>query len=280
VNELISLIIATYNRADAMDAVLRSLTRQSDKNFEIVIADDGSGQEIRDVIAAWTPRLGVPITHMWHEDRGYRLPEIRNKAMRASRGRYIIWLDGDCIARPDFVAAHRALAEPGYFVAGNRVLLSQALSERILAERLEPETWSIAHWMILWLHGEANRAIPLLRLPLGALRKLHARRWEGVRGGNMAYFRDDLVRVDGFDASYVGWGPEDSDAVIRVIRSGTLRKDGRLATGVLHLWHKEADRSRLVANRAKLDELLSSDRVRALRGLSALEEPVTLRRNA
>ena len=109
-NELISVIVAVYNRADALAAVLRSLARQTDRNFEIVIADDGSGTEVRDVIAARTPRLGVPIRHVWHEDRGYLLPEMRNKALRASAGRYIIWLDGDCIARPDFVAAHRALA--------------------------------------------------------------------------------------------------------------------------------------------------------------------------
>ena len=80
------------------------------------------------------------------------------------------------------------------------------------------------------------------------------------------------IRVDGFETSFVGWGLEDSDIVIRMIRSGVLRKDGRFATGVLHLWHKDADRSQLAANRAKLDELLSNDRVRALRGLSALEE--------
>jgi hypothetical protein len=97
----------------------------------------------------------------------------------------------------------------------------------------------------------------------------------------MAYFREDLERVDGFDASYVGWGPEDSDVVIRMIRSGIRRKDGRFATGVLHLWHKEADRSRLAANRAKLDELLKSDRVRAIRGLSALDgQPLARRQNA
>jgi glycosyltransferase involved in cell wall biosynthesis len=270
VRDLISVIVATYNRADAFDAVLRSLARQTDKNFEIVIADDGSGQDIRDAITAWTPRLGVPIKHVWHEDRGYRLPEIRNQALRASSGRYLIWLDGDCIARSDFVAAHRRLAEPGYFAAGNRVLLSQQLSERILTERLEPETWSIAHWTMLRLRGEANRIVPLLRLPLGPLRKLHTRRWEGVRGGNMAYFRDDLVRVNGFDASYVGWGPEDSDLVIRVIRSGISRKDGRFATGVLHLWHPEADRTRLATNQSRLDALINSERVEALSGLSAL----------
>jgi glycosyltransferase involved in cell wall biosynthesis len=281
VNELISVIVAVYNRADALAAVLRSLARQRDRNFEIVIADDGSGSEVRDVIAAWTPRLGVSIKHVWHEDRGYCLPEIRNKALRASAGRYIVWLDGDCITRPDFVAAHRALAELGCFVGGNRVLLSERLTRRILAENLEPETWSAATWLMLRLRGDANRVVPLFGLPLGPLRKLQAKRWEGVRGGNMAYFRADLERVDGFDASYVGWGPEDSDMVIRMIRSGIRRKDGRFATGVLHLWHKEADRSRLVANRAKLDELLKSDRVRALRGLSALDEqPFARRQNA
>ncbi len=199
--ELISIIVTTHDREDALDAVLRSLARQTDRNFEIVIADDGSGGEVLDVIAAWTPRVGVPIKHMWHEDRGYRLPEIRNKALRASAGRYIVWLDGDCIARPDFVAAHRRLAEPGYFVGGNRVLLSEVLSRRILAENLEPETWPAATWLVLLARGEANRVVPLLWLPLGPLRKLSAQRWEGVRGGNMAYFREDLERVDGFDAA-------------------------------------------------------------------------------
>jgi glycosyltransferase involved in cell wall biosynthesis len=272
VTELISVIVAVYNRADALDAVLRSLARQTDKAFEIVIADDGSGPEIARMIESWTPRLGVSIRHVWHEDRGYMLPEIRNKAMLVAAGRYIVWLDGDCIARSDFVAAHRALAEPGYFVAGNRVLLSQHLSERILARRLEPENWGFVRWLGLRAQGEANRVFPLLSLPLGPLRKLKAGQWEGVRGGNMAFFRADLERIDGFDASYVGYGPEDSDAVIRTIRSGIKRKDGRFATGVLHLWHKEADRSRLVSNRAKLDELLKSERVRALRGLSAIAQ--------
>ena len=97
---------------------------------------------------------------------------------------------------------------------------------------------------------ETNRLLPLLSLPLGPLRKRKARRWQGVRGGNFAFFRSDLDRVDGFETSFVGWGLEDSDIVIRMIRAGVLRKDGRFATGVLHLWHPEADRAQLPANRA------------------------------
>jgi len=272
VTELISLIVSTYNRPDALGAVLRSLSRQTEKNFEIVIADDGSGPQTRDVIKSWIPKVGVPLKHVWQEDRGFRLAEIRNRAIRASAGDYLIFLDGDCVARPDFIAAHRDLAEPGWFVGGNRVLLSQELTEEILAKNLEPEGWPFSSWAVLRWRRETNRLLPLLSLPLGALRKRKAQNWQGVRGGNFAFFRADLDKVDGFETSFVGWGLEDSDIVIRMIRAGVRRKDGRFATGVLHLWHKDADRSGLGANRAKLDELLKSDRVRALRGLSALEE--------
>lgn len=270
--ELISLVVSTYNRPDALGACLRSLARQTDRDFEIIVADDGSGPQTGELVKSWNSKIGGPLHHVRQEDRGFRLAEIRNRAIAASKGRYIVFLDGDCIARPDFVAAHRGLAEPGYFVGGNRVLLSKSLTKEILAEDLEPECWPFSTWAILRVKREANRLLPLMRLPIGPWRKLKARRWQGVRGGNFAFFRADLDRVDGFETSFVGWGLEDSDIVIRMIRAGVLRKDGRFATGVLHLWHKDADRSQLAANRAKLDELLRNDRVRALRGLSALEE--------
>ena len=271
-NELISLIVATYNRPDALGAALRSLARQTDRNFEIVVADDGSGPQTREVVRSWSSKAGVPLKHVWQEDRGFRLAEIRNRAIAASAGGYVIFLDGDCIARPDFIAAHRSLAEPGFFVAGNRVLLSETMTEDILARNLDPEGWTLAAWATRRARGKVNRLLPLLSLPLGRMRKCLAQEWEGVRGGNFAFFRADLDRVDGFETSFVGWGLEDSDIVIRMIRSGVKRKDGRFATGVLHLWHPEADRSQLAAHRAKLDELLRSDRVRALRGLSMFEQ--------
>ena len=270
--EPVSLIVSTYNRPDALGAVLRSLARQTDRNFEIVVADDGSGPQTREVIDGWVSRIGVPLRHVWQEDRGFRLAEIRNRAIAASAGGYLIFLDGDCLTRPDFVATHRRLAEPGYFVGGNRVLLSKMLTEAILSDDLEPEVWPFASWAVLCARGQVNRLLPMLRLPLGPLRKRLGTEWEGVRGGNFAFFRADLDKVDGFETSFVGWGLEDSDIVVRMIRSGVKRKDGRFATGVLHLWHPDADRSQFDANQEKLDELLQNDRVRALRGLSALEQ--------
>ena len=270
--DLLSVVVATYNRPDALDAVLRGLSRQDERGFEVIVADDGSGAETARVVESWMPRIGVPLRHVWHPDEGFRLAEIRNRAIVASRGEVCVFLDGDSIPRPGFVAAHRRLAQPGWLVAGNRLLLSQALTERILADGLTPETWSLAAWFAVRARGDVNRVAPLLPLPLGPLRRLNATRWEGARGGNLAIRRADLVAADGFDAAFSGWGLEDSDIIVRLLRAGVRRKDGRFATGVLHLWHREHDRSRFAANRVKLDEVIGSGRVTALRGLSALAD--------
>jgi len=252
--------------------VLRSLSRQTDPDFELLVADDGSGTATARVITEWAARMPVPLKHVWHPDRGFRLAEIRNRAIRASAGRYCVFLDGDCIARPDFVAAHRRLAEPGWFVTGNRILLSRELTERILRDGLEPEIWGFANWITERAHRNVNRFAPLLDLHLGALRKLKARTWRGARGSNMGFWRADLDKVDGFDAGFSGWGREDSDIFIRLIRAGIGRKDGRFATGVLHLWHPEADRTRLAENEQRLADVAESVRVRAKQGLSRVIE--------
>ena len=271
-NDLISVIVSTYNREDALDAVLRALSRQTDRDFEIIVADDGSGPATAGVVRKWAGKAPVPVRHVWHEDSGFRLADIRNRGILASAGAYIVFIDGDCIARPGFVAAHRRLSEPAWFVTGTRVLLSQELTARILLDGLAPESWSLPQWLVLRARRDINRLTPMLDLPLDAVRKRTASRWRGARGANMAFWREDLDRVDGFDTSFKGWGREDSDIFIRLIRAGVGRKDGRYATGLLHLWHREADRSALTANDHRLDELLRSERITARRGLSATAE--------
>ena len=267
----ISVIVPTYNREDALGAVLRGLARQTDRNFDVIIADDGSGAATAALIESWTPRLGVPLTHVHQRDDGFRAAEIRNRAILASRGDYCIFLDGDCVPRPDFIAAHRTLAEPGWFVTGNRVLLSRELTELVLKDDLAPETWTFGAFLRHRLSGRINRLAPLAPLPLGPLRKLHPQIWQGARSCNLAVWRADLDRVDGFDASFMGWGLEDSDLLIRLMRAGARRKDGRFATGVLHLWHPPEDRSAMPRNERKLDEVVRGGRIRAAKGLSAVK---------
>jgi glycosyltransferase involved in cell wall biosynthesis len=270
VADLISIIVTTHDREDALDAVLRSLARQSDRDFEVIVADDGSGPATAALIAAWKPKFGRRLDHAWHPHQGFRAGEIRNRALLESRGAYCVFLDGDCIARRDFVASHRALAERGWFVSGNRILMSQALTRDVLAQHLEPESWTFASWVGRRARRDVNRLAPMLPLPLGPLRKLRPGEWQHARSCNLAVWRSDLDRVDGFDADYNGWGREDSDLLVRLLHAGVRRKDGNFATGVLHLWHPAADRSALSANDTKLDTARAQMRVKALAGMSSL----------
>src|SRR5262249_37927688 len=114
VTDLISVIVTTYNREDALDLALRALSRQTDRDFEVMVVDGGPGRSTAVVIAGWKDELGVPLAHVWQENCGFRAGEIRNRAIAASRGSYVVFLDGDCLARPDLVAQHRALAESGW----------------------------------------------------------------------------------------------------------------------------------------------------------------------
>jgi glycosyltransferase involved in cell wall biosynthesis len=271
VPDLISVVVTTYERGDALDAVLRSLAGQRDRHFEVIVADDGSGPSTAALIERWRPRIGLPLIHVWQEHRGFRAAEMRNRALIEAHGDYCVFLDGDCIVRPDFVAQHRRLAERGWFVAGNRVLLSQRQTEAVLNEGLTPETWTAAEWLRRRRQHGVNRLAALLGLPLGPLRKLEAHKWQGARSCNLAVWRSDLDAVDGFDASFNGWGREDSDLLVRLLRAGVRRKDGRFATGVIHLWHPAADRAHLTANDAKLEAVIQGTRVRAEHGLSALQ---------
>ena len=268
--ELISVIVTTHERADALDAVLRSLSAQTDRDFEVIVADDGSGPATAALIESWKPRLDRALAHAWHPHEGFRAGEIRNRAIVASAGSYCIFLDGDCIARADFVARHRALAEPGWFVTGNRILMSETMTARVLRDGLQPEIWNFPTWMARRAHGDINRLAPMIALPLGPLRKLRAHEWRGARSCNLAIWRADLDAVDGFDADYNGWGREDSDLLVRLLHAGVRRKDGMFATGVLHLWHPAADRGALAVNDEKLERAQAEKRVRALLGLSTL----------
>jgi glycosyltransferase involved in cell wall biosynthesis len=271
-SDLISVIVTTYNREDALGLVLAALAAQSDPNFEVVIADDGSGPATGRLIESCQRRFALPLKHVRHEHRGFRGGEIRNRGIRASAGALCVFLDGDCLARPDFIAAHRRLHEPGWFVTGNRILLSRELTATVLTQAQQPQLWSFGSLARERLRGGINRLAPAVRLPLGPLRKLQSASWRGAQTCNLAVARKDLDRVDGFDNAFVGWGLEDSDLVVRLLRAGVKRKDGRFATGVLHLWHPWNDRTQLSENRDRLDETIGSTRIRASRGLSALGE--------
>jgi len=264
---LISLVVTTYNRADALRAVLVGLAAQRDRGFEVLVADDGSRADTRALVETFAAAAPVPVRHVFQEDRGFRAGAARNRATAAAEGAYVIFLDGDCIPRPHFIERHRELAEPGWMVAGNRVLLTEPFTRLALAEQLPLHDWADAQWRAARERGDINRMLPLRDLPLGPLRKLAAKRWQRVRTCNLGIWRDDLRTVNGFDEVFEGWGYEDSDLAVRLISAGVRRKEGAYATGVLHLWHRENDRRAEGRNWDRLQQRIRDRDRRAERGL-------------
>ena len=265
----LSVVVATYEWPEALHALLLGLADQSNQDFDVVVADDGSGPDTAAVVSDWRSRLRL--THVRQDDEGYRLARVRNLGSRAASGDYLVFVDGDVVPRRNFVRALRRAALPGWFVAGKRLLLGRELTERVLADRLPIHRWSLAHWA---LHG-GRSAGPLLALTARDRRRPgraglpefvpHA---DGY-GFLLGLSRADFERVNGYDARFAGWGGEDVDMAVRLRRAG-LRCGWAGPQGtLLHLWH-ETRKPPARPNDALLAETEASDRLEALEGLHEL----------
>jgi len=264
---LISVIITSYNWSKAIEAVLFALDHQTDHQFEVLIADDGSRAEELLQIRKMVTEFNYPIRLVWQKDCGFRAAKVRNQAAAQARGDCLVFLDGDCIPRPDFIARHRKFAEAGFWLAGNRVLFSEAFTKKVLADEGLFLNHSGGYWWLQSLRGNINRCSPLLYWPLSLGRKGQMESWKGAKTCNLAVWKKDFFAVNGFDEHYEGWGYEDSDFVIRLIRSGIYRKSGKFALPVFHLWHEEQDRSLEPGNLARLQAIIANHEHRAALGV-------------
>lgn len=266
---LISVIVTTYNWPVALNLCLESLFAQDDDNFEIIIADDGSAPDNLNLTQTFCAKSPVSIQYVHHDDQGFRAGTIRNKAVAASKGEYLLFIDGDCVLRPDFIAEHRRLAAPGCFVPGNRVLLSQAFTQEVIEKHILLHEKTLNYFITLWLQNKINRISAFIRLPLGLLRCVQPKKWQKAMTCNLAMWRRDFLRTNGFDELFEGWGFEDSDLVIRLIHAGIKRKEGRFAVPVLHLWHAHNDKSKQDINYQRLlARLNNQDFILAKKGVS------------
>lgn len=239
----ISLIVATYNWPAALDLILRSVRAQRELPLEVVIADDGSGESTRDVITSHQRDFPVPIVHVWHEDTGFRLAAIRNKAIAAARGDYLLQIDGDMVLHRNFVRAHRQFAERGSYVQGSRCMLSADLTSRVLQEKRAQ--------ISVFERGLGNRQnalhAPTLSRFVGGPSDPDRR----TRGCHMAFWRDDLLAVNGYDETFEGWGREDSELAARLINHGVRRRNFKFSAIAYHLWHRQAPRDAFAHNDAR-----------------------------
>lgn len=265
---LISVVLTTYNRSEAVAVVLSALQQQTDTNFEVVIADDGSRPEHRARIAEAAAGCRFPLAHVWHPDVGFTVSRARNLGVAQARGSYLVLLDGDCVPDVDFIAQHRRLMQSACLVNGSRCLLSKRFTQQVIAGSASIVGKRCSYWLQRWQAGDASKIAPILRMPDFQFRLESGFRWRGIRSCNMGLWRADFEQVNGFDTSFQGWGHEDADLVLRLFHAGVRRKNGFFATEVFHLWHDEASRDRASANEGTVRARMRNGMVRAEQGLS------------
>jgi len=230
----ISLAILTYNWPEALERVLESVAVQHRMPDEILIADDGSRPDTAEVVARWQRALPVPVRHLWQEDRGFRAARCRNRAIAASRGDYVILLDGDMILHPEFIGDHERLAEPGFFLQGGRLKATVAESQRLLAGgRPVFAPWAKADFT----EFDGTRRLYAFRQPGLARWKARSRNGGRVMSCNMSFWRADLLKVNGFDERMEGYGAEDRELAARLENTGLRRRALKWAALAVHLWH-------------------------------------------
>jgi len=254
----LSLIISTYDQPESLAKVLRGVTRQLRRPDEIFIADDGSADETRAIIDQWRRESGVPVHHFWQPHEGFRKTILLNKAVAAATGDYLVFLDGDCVPHQKFLADHEQLAEREFWVQGRRCFVQESF-----VPQFEPGITSVSQWM---LAGRISGALKGVRLPLPII--FRNKKQRGIIGCNMAYWREDIVAVNGFDENCKGRGiGPDSDLGTRVYNLGRPRKFVYAHAIIYHLNHPILPRENLPAKRVQLAETIRTGKIRCERGL-------------
>lgn len=258
-----ALIITTYNWPTALSLVLQSVRAQSMMPDEVIIADDGSGEDTRQLIEQARIDFPCALRHTWQEDLGFRVARSRNLAIAASQSDYLIIIDGDMVLHRHFVRDHIRAARTGFFTQGSRVLMSAPASAKLLGNgqtRLGFFSAGIVrrrHTLYLPLLGRC-----WLRFSAGQKRR-------GIKSCNQAWWRDDLIRLNGFDERMTCWGCEDDEIAARAFHAGLKRQDCRFTALAFHLWHKERRSGESSPNLKFLEE---TNRMRLTRSADGLEK--------
>ena len=246
----VSLIITTYNRPDALSLVLRSIERQITLPYEVIIADDGSTNDTKEVITSFQEKSDILVIHSWQEDSGFRAAKSRNKAISKSNGDYIVLIDGDMILHPEFINDHINNAQPSYFVQGSRVLLTQDKTKQALDQ--QKINFSLLS------NGLKNRKNAIHSNSLSRLFSNKKNTLRGIRSCNLAFFKQDFISVNGFNNEFEGWGREDIEFIMRLMNRGINRKNVRFNAIQFHLWHNENIRDSLEKNEAILQNTINN----------------------
>lgn len=246
----IALVINTYQQPEYLARVLRAVSNQTDAPDEVWVAEDDTDAATAKTFKAWKESTPIPGGHARQQHNGFRRSSILNEAIALARSDYIVFLDGDTVPHPDFISDHRELAQQGTFVQGHRALIEKSAAKYFGLQ-----------------HFSTDRRRAFFSFQLHGLK--HAYRWftpmkrlrsdlHGIRGCNLGIWRCDLLKVNGYNEAFVGWGREDSELAVRLINSGVQRADVRGRALCYHLWHPPASRADLANNDQLLEQAIAS----------------------
>ena len=224
-----ALIISTYNWPGALELVLLSVLRQTQLPDEVLVADDGSGEETRQLISLYKKDFPVPLIHVWHADNGFQKTIILNKAIKQSTSVYIVQIDGDVILDKHFIFDHINSAQHKAFIRGTRAMLSQQKTNELLNTKKTEVSLFAAGLM------HRNNALRLYPFRfLGTRTKMSS---NSVRGSNLSFWKSDFIMVNGYNNNIRGWGHEDEELAARFINIGVIKKIVKLCAVQYHLHH-------------------------------------------
>ncbi len=236
----LSLIVAVYNKPVLLRYVFAALSRQSFMDFEVVVADDGSGPGIREVVEKGKERFSFPIIHLWHEDRGWRKNVMLNQAILASRSDWLVFTDGDCLPSRHFLRDHWHEREEKRALLGRRVETSERWSTALTESKILSGAFERYGWEE-WRDGFRGRSLRVedgIRIPSKLLRTILLRNVRGMLGSNFSVAKRHLEAINGFDELYDGPGcGEDSDIQFRLSLLGITGKSMRNLAIQYHVWH-------------------------------------------
>ena len=238
-----SLVITTYNSPDRLALVLDSVRDLAPLPAEVIIADDGSTDDTRELIESYAKHFPCPLRHIWQEDKGFRASAVRNKGIKAATQDYIIIIDGDMILDSHFIADHLRFAQRGVVLQGSRTALKAQISQEIVAAKAQAPH-DRAAYRLAFAHKKAKSYRIGFMAYLANLRSTTARHLRKspylkpvVRTCNMSFYKSDWAEVGGFDEGYTGWGREDSDFVARLLLQGGKLKRVTFSAVAYHIHH-------------------------------------------
>jgi len=247
----VGVVISTYNNPEWLRKTLWGYANQTVADFELIIADDGSGEETRKLLEEYQQKYFPSLKHVWHPDNGFQKSEILNKALLASDSDYLIFTDQDCIPRPDFIETHLHYAEPGSFLSGGYFKLPMDISRQIKEEDVS----SKRVFDLRWLRSQG------LRCNFKCTKLFHSKifasfmnfvtptraSWNGM---NSSGWRSDMMKINGYNEE-MHYGGQDREFGERLVNLGIRPKQIRYSAICLHLDHKRPYKTQETLERNK-----------------------------